>query len=94
MTATDDTTAADLGDDSRIFLRDGTSAVLRLSEAEANALEYEDVDDHRMIINMGPQHPSTHGVLRPGFSTSTGRWVSTWAAQIAPRLSHRSVRVP
>ena len=64
MTATDDTTAADLGDDSRIFLRDDTSAVLRLSEAEANALEYEDVDDHRMIINMGPQHPSTHGVLR------------------------------
>ena len=65
MTATDDnaTTAPDLGDDSRVFLRDDTSAVLRLSEAEANALEYDD-DDRKMIINMGPQHPSTHGVLR------------------------------
>ena len=65
MTATDDnaTVAPDLGDDSRVFLRDETSAVLRLSEAEANALEYDD-DDRKMIINMGPQHPSTHGVLR------------------------------
>ena len=24
----------------------------------------EDVSDETMIINMGPQHPSTHGVLR------------------------------
>ncbi|GAA3963924.1 NADH-quinone oxidoreductase subunit D [Actinomadura viridis] len=24
----------------------------------------EDVGDERMVINMGPQHPSTHGVLR------------------------------
>ena len=65
MTATDEnaTAAPDLGDDSRVFLRDDTSAVLRLSEAEANALEYDD-DDRKMIINMGPQHPSTHGVLR------------------------------
>ena len=65
MTATDENTsaAADLGDGSRVFLRDDTSAVLRLSEAEANALEYDD-DDRKMIINMGPQHPSTHGVLR------------------------------
>jgi len=35
---------------------------LRLSEAEG---ELEPVvEDGRMIINMGPQHPSTHGVLR------------------------------
>ncbi|HET9600376.1 MAG TPA: NADH-quinone oxidoreductase subunit D, partial [Acidimicrobiales bacterium] len=42
-------------------------AVLRMSEAEAAALSQQVVDpseDQTMIINMGPQHPSTHGVLR------------------------------
>jgi NADH-quinone oxidoreductase subunit D len=46
-------------------------AVLRMSEAEAAQLGDlpddldHDVDaDQTMIINMGPQHPSTHGVLR------------------------------
>ncbi|MFP3901108.1 MAG: NADH-quinone oxidoreductase subunit D [Acidimicrobiia bacterium] len=44
-------------------------AVLRLSEAEAARLgevaEGEPVsEDRTMVINMGPQHPSTHGVLR------------------------------
>jgi NADH-quinone oxidoreductase subunit D len=39
-------------------------AVLRMSEAEAAALEVLPGEDETMIINMGPQHPSTHGVLR------------------------------
>ncbi|MBU3688802.1 MAG: NADH-quinone oxidoreductase subunit D [Acidimicrobiales bacterium mtb01] len=42
-------------------------AVLRMSEAEAAKLGQLPVDsdeDQTMIINMGPQHPSTHGVLR------------------------------
>jgi NADH-quinone oxidoreductase subunit D len=42
-------------------------SVLRMSEAEAAALALREVDpseDQTMIINMGPQHPSTHGVLR------------------------------
>ena len=42
-------------------------SVLRLSESEAAALANESgevAEDQSMIINMGPQHPSTHGVLR------------------------------
>jgi hypothetical protein len=40
-------------------------AVLRMSEAEVAALgEADGSEDETMIINMGPQHPSTHGVMR------------------------------
>ena len=36
-----------------------------------------DIDDERMIINMGPQHPSTHGVLRLMIELSGETVVST-----------------
>ncbi|CAI8298458.1 MAG: NADH-quinone oxidoreductase subunit 4 [Acidimicrobiales bacterium AG-410-I20] len=55
-----------LGESERVFRRD-ESPVLRLNEEEANALVGDPEtfdDDHRMILNMGPSHPSTHGVLR------------------------------
>ncbi len=43
------------------------SAVLRMSETEVANLDGnpdDPTDDERMIMNMGPSHPSTHGVLR------------------------------
>ena len=41
------------------------SAVLRIGEDDGERLEAESsASDTSMIMNMGPQHPSTHGVLR------------------------------
>ena len=58
-----------------------SSAVLRMTETEAAdhaaRASQGDIDDERMIINMGPQHPSTHGVLRLMIELSGETVVST-----------------
>ncbi len=51
----------------RVMRRGDDSAVLRLSEAEAGRIgddPADPADDERVMLNMGPSHPSTHGVLR------------------------------
>jgi NADH-quinone oxidoreductase subunit D len=48
-------------------LRQEVGAVLRLPEGgyvDPGDIDVERRDDQTMVINMGPQHPSTHGVLR------------------------------
>lgn len=38
--------------------------LLKALMAQASDISIEDALEHEMIINMGPQHPATHGVLR------------------------------
>jgi len=69
MTVTDDPTAVPAGttNDARVRTRGDDSAVLRLTEAAAAEIGNDpntSADDTRVMINMGPSHPSTHGVLR------------------------------
>ena len=56
----------DRRDTSRDQLGREVGAVLRLDGVtlDPREVDYERHDDETMIINMGPAHPSTHGVLR------------------------------
>ncbi|WP_419848979.1 NADH-quinone oxidoreductase subunit D [Candidatus Poriferisocius sp.] len=57
-------TTVEMATDEAVRRRDD-SAVLRISEDDGERLEAEaGTSDTSMIMNMGPQHPSTHGVLR------------------------------
>jgi len=64
----DDAVAQDAGHSvSRVHRRGDDSAVLRMSEAECAQIGNDPStpdDDQRVLLNMGPSHPSTHGVLR------------------------------
>ncbi len=58
----DPSAALDVLDATRAELLDD-KYVLRLTESEAE--EHSGLtEDQNMIMNLGPQHPSTHGVLR------------------------------
>ncbi len=64
MTVTDEPQADEVG---QLHLLPRRHAVLRMSEVQAAETAdqlLDDENDQTMLINMGPAHPSTHGVLR------------------------------
>ena len=70
VTETSNQSLSALSNDERVCLREG-SAVLRISESDATSKTKNEItetsdpsEETRMILNMGPSHPSTHGVLR------------------------------
>ncbi|HEX6595334.1 MAG TPA: NADH dehydrogenase (quinone) subunit D [Acidimicrobiales bacterium] len=63
MTAVDATTNGAAGATCGVEALRAPEAVLRMPQLPESVDEHRTADDH-MIINMGPQHPSTHGVLR------------------------------
>ncbi len=66
MTVTDDA-GMEAPAVSRLDVLPRRHAVLRMSEVRAAELAdqvLEDENDQTMLVNMGPSHPSTHGVLR------------------------------
>ena len=71
VTVADETELAKIGDQpggSQLHKLPRRHAVLRMSEVEAAASvdgeRIEGENDQTMLVNMGPVHPSTHGVLR------------------------------
>ena len=73
MTVTEDTDATEAPNaegPGQLHLLPRRHAVLRMSEVRAAELMADDAEpirgenDQTMLINMGPSHPSTHGVLR------------------------------
>src|SRR5204862_7630806 len=40
------------------------SRILQALETEDVIAYFDDALEHQLVLNMGPQHPATHGVLR------------------------------
>ena len=62
MTTYDETTAADPYAAGERFTTEGR--VYTVTGGDWDQIAAGAADDQRMVVNMGPQHPSTHGVLR------------------------------
>ncbi len=45
-------------------LHDPKQRILRALENQDTTVTFDDPLEHDMVLNMGPQHPATHGVLR------------------------------